>query len=210
MTMNAKGRLSVRPLQAERAPAEIHELAQTLEEMAESISVRDGSLQGGPRYDIEYRAVRPDGEVRFVRSQGDVRTKAAQAEFRGTAAARGVVVWNDADKVELEAAVKGAMASIAASSPRWWAWALLIAPPVGMGVAVDATASCARGLAGRDQLRERSLERADERCRSVRQKRVDLMPQWSASSLSEVQGLNRAGVPSSGRRRRREEPDTPG
>jgi dephospho-CoA kinase len=31
--------------------------------------------------------------------------------------------------------VKGAMASIAASSPRWWAWALLIAPPVGMGVA---------------------------------------------------------------------------
>ena len=30
------------------------------------------ALQGGPRYDIEYRMVRPSGEVRFVRSQGDV------------------------------------------------------------------------------------------------------------------------------------------
>ena len=30
------------------------------------------AVQGGRRYDVEYRAVRPDGEVRFVRSQGDV------------------------------------------------------------------------------------------------------------------------------------------
>ena len=30
------------------------------------------AVQGGPRYDIEYRVVRPSGEVRFVRSQGDV------------------------------------------------------------------------------------------------------------------------------------------
>ncbi|KAJ5104334.1 Dephospho-CoA kinase [Penicillium alfredii] len=75
-----------------------------------------------------------DAENR-VRSQGDVRSKAAQAEFRGTATARGVVVWNDADRLELERAVKGAMASISASSPRWWAWTLLIAPPVGVGVA---------------------------------------------------------------------------
>src|SRR5262245_24785116 len=30
------------------------------------------ALQGGPRYDIEYRVIRPSGEVRFVRSQGDV------------------------------------------------------------------------------------------------------------------------------------------
>lgn len=29
------------------------------------------SLQGGPRYDVEYRIVRPNGETRFVRSQGD-------------------------------------------------------------------------------------------------------------------------------------------
>ena len=30
------------------------------------------ALQGGPRYDVEYRVVRPNGEVRFVHSQGDV------------------------------------------------------------------------------------------------------------------------------------------
>ncbi|MEA2660283.1 MAG: hypothetical protein QOF64_3141, partial [Candidatus Binatota bacterium] len=30
------------------------------------------ALQSGPRYDVEYRVVRPNGEVRFVHSQGDV------------------------------------------------------------------------------------------------------------------------------------------
>jgi PAS domain S-box-containing protein len=30
------------------------------------------ALQGGPRYDMEYRVVRPGGEVRFVHTQGDV------------------------------------------------------------------------------------------------------------------------------------------
>jgi PAS domain S-box-containing protein len=30
------------------------------------------ALRGGPRYDVEYRVVRPNGEVRFVHSQGDV------------------------------------------------------------------------------------------------------------------------------------------
>jgi two-component sensor histidine kinase len=40
----AKGRLSVRPLQADRAPDEIRDLAQTLEAMAEAIAARDASL----------------------------------------------------------------------------------------------------------------------------------------------------------------------
>ena len=40
----AKGRLTVRPLQAERAPPEIRELADTLEAMAETIVARDASL----------------------------------------------------------------------------------------------------------------------------------------------------------------------
>ena len=30
------------------------------------------ALRGGPRYDVEYRVVRPDGTVRVVHSQGDV------------------------------------------------------------------------------------------------------------------------------------------
>jgi PAS domain S-box-containing protein len=32
----------------------------------------DAALQDGPRYDVEYRVMRPDGEQRMVRSQGDV------------------------------------------------------------------------------------------------------------------------------------------
>ena len=40
-----KGRLSVRPVQADRAPAEIRDLAQTLETMAEAIEARDASLR---------------------------------------------------------------------------------------------------------------------------------------------------------------------
>ena len=32
----------------------------------------EAALQGGPRYDVEYRVVRPDGQQRMVRSQGDV------------------------------------------------------------------------------------------------------------------------------------------
>lgn len=41
----ARGRLSVRPIQAERMPPEIRELAQTLEEMAEAIVGRDATLR---------------------------------------------------------------------------------------------------------------------------------------------------------------------
>ncbi len=40
----AKGRFSVRPLQADKAPPEIRELAETLEAMAETIVARDASL----------------------------------------------------------------------------------------------------------------------------------------------------------------------
>ena len=41
----AKGRFSVRPVQAEHAPPEIRELAQTLEAMAAAIDARDASLR---------------------------------------------------------------------------------------------------------------------------------------------------------------------
>lgn len=76
-----------------------------------------------------------DAENR-VRSQGDVQGKVAKAEFRGVSAARGVIVWNDADRAGLEREVRGAMESIGGSSPRWWAWVLLLAPPLGVGIGV--------------------------------------------------------------------------
>ncbi|HEX2559165.1 sensor histidine kinase [Phenylobacterium sp.] len=44
-TLYARGRLSVRPVQAERMPSEIRELAETLEDMADAIVGRDASLR---------------------------------------------------------------------------------------------------------------------------------------------------------------------
>ncbi|CBF73775.1 putative dephospho-CoA kinase [Aspergillus nidulans FGSC A4] len=75
-----------------------------------------------------------DAENR-VKSQGDVKGKVEKAEFRGTESARGVIVWNDGDKEELEREVRKAVATIQGRSPRWWAWWLLLAPPLGVGVA---------------------------------------------------------------------------
>lgn len=76
-----------------------------------------------------------DAENR-VRSQGDVKGKVARAESRGVDSARGVIVWNDSDKGALEKEVRRAMKGIGGSSPRWWAWVLLVVPPVGVGVGV--------------------------------------------------------------------------
>lgn len=71
-----------------------------------------------------------------VRSQGDVRGKAARAEFRGVSSARGLVVWNDGDREALEKEVKRVMDEVQGSSPRWWAWTLLLAPPLGVTMGV--------------------------------------------------------------------------
>ncbi|KAL4892085.1 dephospho-CoA kinase-domain-containing protein [Aspergillus ambiguus] len=74
-----------------------------------------------------------DAENR-VRSQGDVKGKVEKATFRGTATARGVIVWNDGDKEDLEKEVQKAVRTISAMSPKWWAWLLLLTPPLGVGV----------------------------------------------------------------------------
>ena len=49
--------------------------------------------------------------------------------------------------------------------------------------------------AGRDKLRERFEDVLASGVEAYVQRRVDPMPQWSASSLAEVLWLNRAGVP---------------
>lgn len=67
-----------------------------------------------------------DAENR-VKSQGDVREKARRCEARGSG--RGVVVWNDGDKADLERDLGRVMAEIRRSSPTWWAWLLLLVPP---------------------------------------------------------------------------------
>jgi PAS domain S-box-containing protein len=47
------------------------------EDRAQVVDAVKQALEGGRRYDVEYRAVRPDGEQRFVHSQGDVTRDAA-------------------------------------------------------------------------------------------------------------------------------------
>ena len=69
-----------------------------------------------------------DAENR-VKSQTDVREKAKRAEERGLG--RGVVVWNDQGKKELEAEIERCMKIIRDASPKWWAWMLLGIPPLG-------------------------------------------------------------------------------
>jgi dephospho-CoA kinase len=69
-----------------------------------------------------------DAENR-VRSQGDVREKAKRCEERGVG--RGVVVWNDKGMEELKIELAKAMEAVGRASPRWWAWLLLLCPPLG-------------------------------------------------------------------------------
>ncbi|MCB9135204.1 MAG: PAS domain S-box protein [Anaerolineales bacterium] len=52
-----------------------HEQWQNLiypEDRSRAAQAAQEALQGGPRYEVEYRVVRPNGEIRIVRSQGDV------------------------------------------------------------------------------------------------------------------------------------------
>lgn len=69
-----------------------------------------------------------------VGSQGDVREKARRAEMRGGGA--GVVVWNDGGREELEREVGRVMREVKGRHPRWWAWLLLVVPPLGALVAL--------------------------------------------------------------------------
>ncbi|OJJ44003.1 hypothetical protein ASPZODRAFT_135434 [Penicilliopsis zonata CBS 506.65] len=100
------------------------------------VGVRDPAVQMQRLRARDPHLSAEDAENR-VRSQGDVRGKVARAEYRGGAvsSARGLAVWNDGDKADLEAELAKAMTLIRASSPRWWSWLLLLAPPLGVVVA---------------------------------------------------------------------------
>ncbi|EME82489.1 uncharacterized protein MYCFIDRAFT_64875 [Pseudocercospora fijiensis CIRAD86] len=63
-----------------------------------------------------------------VAAQWDVRDKAERCLRRGERA--GVVVWNDGGKDELKRQVDRAMVRVREGSPQWWAWVLLLCPPV--------------------------------------------------------------------------------
>ncbi|CAH0022979.1 hypothetical protein V2G26_020799 [Clonostachys chloroleuca] len=73
-----------------------------------------------------------DAENR-VRSQTDVRVKAKRAEARGSG--RGLVLWNDGSKEELQVQVDAALTQLKTQSPGWWSYLLLACPPLAVAVA---------------------------------------------------------------------------
>ncbi|MCJ1310510.1 hypothetical protein MMC25_004174 [Agyrium rufum] len=68
-----------------------------------------------------------------VKSQWDVRDKARRVEGRGKG--RGLVVWNDGDRGDLERELEKIMKDVRRGSPRWWAWLLLGFPPLALVLA---------------------------------------------------------------------------
>lgn len=106
------------------------------------VAVNDPAVQMARLRARDAHLTAEDAENR-VRSQGDVREKVKKALFRNRAAeentdkgSRGVVVWNDGDRADLEKEVNKAISTIQNYSPKWWSWLLLVAPPMSVAAAV--------------------------------------------------------------------------
>lgn len=69
-----------------------------------------------------------------VRSQTDVRVKARRCEARGEG--RGVVVWNDGEREDLEREMARVVGELRRRSPGWWSTCLWLCPPLAVGVGV--------------------------------------------------------------------------
>ena len=91
------------------------------------VAVRDPVIQKKRLRERDPHLTEEDAENR-VKSQGDVREKARRCEARGPGS--GVVVWNDGGKEDLKKELERVMGEIRRASPRWWAWLLLLCPPL--------------------------------------------------------------------------------
>ena len=89
------------------------------------VSVSDPATQMSRLRERDPHLTAEDAENR-VKSQGDVREKAKRCAARGKGL--GVVVLNDGDKGDLRRELESAMLEVRRSSPRWWAWLLLLCP----------------------------------------------------------------------------------
>lgn len=106
------------------------------------VAVQDPEVQMSRLRARDPHLTAEDAENR-VKSQGDVQSKVKKALYRNGAAeqdtdkgSRGVIIWNDGDQADLAKEVDKAILTIQQHSPRWWAWMLLMAPPVGVAAAV--------------------------------------------------------------------------
>ncbi|KAK8209060.1 Dephospho-CoA kinase cab5 [Zalaria obscura] len=91
------------------------------------VAVRDAAVQMQRLRDRDPHLSAEDAKNR-VDSQWDVRDKAERCLRRGEKA--GVVVWNDGDKDDLKREVDRVMAVVKRGSPQWWAYMLLLCPPL--------------------------------------------------------------------------------
>lgn len=91
------------------------------------IAVSDPKIQMQRLRERDAHLSEEDAQNRVL-SQTDVREKAQRALARGEAA--GVVVWNDSGKQELDREIARVMSIVQANHPKWWAWLLLLCPPM--------------------------------------------------------------------------------
>ncbi|KAF3769927.1 CoaE-domain-containing protein [Cryphonectria parasitica EP155] len=97
------------------------------------VGVHDPAVQMARLRARDAHLTAEDAENR-VRSQTDVRVKARRCEARGEG--RGLVVWNDGDREELQREVERAMVQLRGRSPAWWGTLLWMCPPLAVGVGV--------------------------------------------------------------------------
>ncbi|KKA26860.1 hypothetical protein TD95_002448 [Thielaviopsis punctulata] len=97
------------------------------------VAVTDPEVQMKRLMDRDAHLSREDAENR-VRSQGDVRIKAERCAARGED--RGVVLWNDGTRDDLEKKIDGVITKLKASSPTWWTYSLIALPPLGLLMAM--------------------------------------------------------------------------
>lgn len=91
------------------------------------VAVKDAEVQMRRLRERDAHLTDEDARNR-VASQWDVRDKAQRCLRRGEKS--GVVVWNDGDKDDLKQEVGRVMQAVRRGSPQWWAWLLLLCPPL--------------------------------------------------------------------------------
>ncbi|KFH41792.1 Dephospho-CoA kinase-like protein [Hapsidospora chrysogenum ATCC 11550] len=96
------------------------------------VAVRDPAVQMRRLRERDAHLSAQEAEDR-VRSQADVRVKAAQSEARGEG--RGIVLWNDGTREELEGEVARAVEGMRRGNDGLWSWVLLACPPLAVAVA---------------------------------------------------------------------------
>ncbi|KAI1431936.1 dephospho-CoA kinase [Xylaria sp. CBS 124048] len=93
------------------------------------VAVKDPKVQMDRLMERDPHLSAEDAQNRVL-SQTDVRVKARRCEARGKG--KGVVVWNDGSREELQANIDACLREIKESSPPWWNWLCLVCPPVGV------------------------------------------------------------------------------